>query len=93
MGKNNILLLRVKDLLSQINALVDEIVQSEQTPLSVLKLSTRAENSLTRRGITSIEQLTELELDELLRIRNMGKTTAKEISDKIKEYGLQGWEI
>ncbi|WP_027334361.1 DNA-directed RNA polymerase subunit alpha [Mycoplasma elephantis] len=57
--------------------------------LSELELSPRSSNSLCRHGITSIHQLTQMRLEELRQIRNLGDLSVKEIVAKLKEHGYE----
>ena len=58
-----------------------------------MELSPRALNCLVRRGFMYVYELTKIDLDELMKTRNLGVETAKEISDKLKSLGLKGWDI
>ena len=53
-----------------------------------LDLSVRSYNCLKRAGIQSVEELTQRIEDELMRVRNLGKKSLKEVKDKIYELGL-----
>lgn len=53
-----------------------------------LDLSVRSYNCLKRAGIQSVEELTQRTEDELMRVRNLGKKSLKEVKDKIYELGL-----
>ncbi len=53
-----------------------------------LDLSVRSYNCLKRAGIQSVEDLTQKTEDELMRVRNLGKKSLKEVKDKIYELGL-----
>jgi len=49
-----------------------------------LNLSVRASNALRRAGVRTTEQLMSMEADDLLRIRNLGQKTLKEIQQVTK---------
>ena len=53
-----------------------------------LDLSVRSYNCLKRAGIQLVEELTQRTEDELMRVRNLGKKSLKEVKDKIYELGL-----
>lgn len=53
-----------------------------------LDLSVRSYNCLKRAGIQSVDELTQKTEDELMRVRNLGKKSLKEVKDKIYELGL-----
>ena len=57
------------------------------TPVEVLELSVRAENSLKRNGVKTFEQLRTCDLN---RIRGCGKGTIKEIRTKFLSYCYAG---
>lgn len=53
-----------------------------------LDLSVRSYNCLKRAGIQTVEELTQKTEDEMMRVRNLGKKSLKEVKDKIYELGL-----
>ena len=53
-----------------------------------LDLSVRSYNCLKRAGIQSVDELTQKTEDEMMRVRNLGKKSLKEVKDKIYELGL-----
>ena len=53
-----------------------------------LDLSVRSYNCLKRAGIQTVEELTQKTEDEMMRVRNIGKKSLKEVKDKIYELGL-----
>ena len=53
-----------------------------------LDLSVRSYNCLKRAGIQTVEQLTQRTEDEMMRVRNLGKKSLKEVKDKIYDLGL-----
>ena len=53
-----------------------------------LDLSVRSYNCLKRAGIQTVEELTQKTEDEMMRVRNLGKKSLKEVKDKIYEFGL-----
>ena len=54
-----------------------------------LDLSVRAYNCLKRAGILTIRDLVEKSENEMMKIRNLGKKSLKEVIDKIKDMGLK----
>ena len=60
------------------------------TPIKELNLSTRAYNCLIRSDIEYVEKLIWLTKADIMKIRNMGKSTFDEINDKVKSIGLCG---
>lgn len=57
-------------------------------PVSVLDLSKRSRNVLHRAGIVSVGELVDCSIDELLQMRNFGKTCLTEIIEKLAAKGL-----
>lgn len=53
-----------------------------------LELSVRAYNCLKRASINTVEELINKTENEMLKIRNLGKKSFKEVADKVKELGL-----
>ena len=53
-----------------------------------LDLSVRSYNCLKRAGIQTVEELTLRTEDEMMRVRNLGKKSLKEVKDKIYDLGL-----
>ena len=53
-----------------------------------LELSVRSYNCLKRAGIQTVEELTQRTEDEMMRVRNLGKKSLKEVKDKIYDLGL-----
>lgn len=59
------------------------------TSIDDLDLSVRAYNCLKRAGIITIRDLVEKSENEMMKIRNLGKKSLKEVIDKIKDMGLK----
>ncbi len=53
-----------------------------------LDLSVRSYNCLKRAGIQTVEELTQKTEDEMMRVRNLGKKSLKEVKEKIYELGF-----
>jgi DNA-directed RNA polymerase subunit alpha len=58
-------------------------------PVRDLELSIRSENCLLRGGIHTIGDLLQKSRDDLLKIRNLGKISLKEIGEKLDASGLK----
>jgi DNA-directed RNA polymerase subunit alpha len=56
--------------------------------LAELDLSVRATNCLESEGINSVRELVSRNEDQLLKVRNFGETTLKEVREKLKKYNL-----
>ncbi|RKJ78616.1 DNA-directed RNA polymerase subunit alpha [Pyramidobacter sp. CG50-2] len=57
-------------------------------PVRELELSIRSENCLLRGGIHTIGDLVSRSKDDLLKIRNLGKISLREIEEKMTKYGI-----
>ena len=53
-----------------------------------LDLSVRSYNCLKRAGIQTVEELTQRSEDDMMRVRNLGKKSLKEVRDKLLELQL-----
>ncbi|MDD4282536.1 MAG: DNA-directed RNA polymerase subunit alpha, partial [Bacilli bacterium] len=60
-----------------------------ETSIDDLDFSVRAYNCLKRANINTLGDLTEKTELEMMKIRNLGKKSLKEVSDKIREMGLK----
>ena len=58
------------------------------TSIDELELSVRAYNCLKRAAINNVQDLVNKSEDEMMKIRNLGKKSLKEVIDKIKDMGL-----
>lgn len=56
-----------------------------ETPIEDLDLSIRSYNCLKRAGINTVEQLSPMTDEELLRVRNLGRRCIEEIKQKLSE--------
>jgi DNA-directed RNA polymerase subunit alpha len=59
-----------------------------ETPIEELDLSVRAYNCLKRDAIHTLQDLTSKTVSEMMKIRNLGKKSLKEVMDKVKDMGL-----
>lgn len=53
-----------------------------------LELSVRSYNCLKRAGIQTVEELTQKTEEEMMKVRNLGKKSLKEVKDMLQKYGL-----
>ena len=60
-----------------------------ETSIDDLDFSVRAYNCLKRSNVNTLGDLTEKTELEMMKIRNLGKKSLKEVMDKIKEMGLK----
>ena len=59
-----------------------------ETSIDDLDLSVRAYKCLKRAGILTLRDLTDKSENEMMKIRNLGKKSLKEVIDKVKSMGL-----
>ena len=57
-------------------------------PISALDLSVRASNCMREEGIETVGELVRRSKDDLLQVKNFGKTSLREIEKKLDELGL-----
>ena len=67
----------------------DSKLKKLETSIDDLDFSVRAYNCLKRANINTLGDLTEKTELEMMKIRNLGKKSLKEVMDKIKEMGLK----
>ena len=88
------------ELFAQIEALapIDSIIMDEaqeetvdkyqQLSIEELDLSVRSYNCLKRANIITVQELTQKTEDDMMKVRNLGKKSLKEVRDKLKALGL-----
>ena len=87
------------DLFAQIETLVpidsimDEEVEEQvdkyqEMSIEELDLSVRSYNCLKRANIITVQELTQKTEDDMMKVRNLGKKSLKEVRDKLKALGL-----
>ena len=87
------------EILADLNEIADETgmmiakvedpnVKILETSIDDLDLSVRAYNCLKRAGILTLKNLVDKTENEMMKIRNLGKKSLKEVIDKVKELGL-----
>lgn len=67
----------------------DSKLKKLETPIDDLDFSVRAYNCLKRANINTLGDLTAKSEFEMMKIRNLGKKSLKEVIDKIKDMGLR----
>jgi DNA-directed RNA polymerase, alpha subunit, bacterial and chloroplast-type len=67
----------------------DSKLKKLETSIDDLDFSVRAYNCLKRAGVNTLGDLTSKSELEMMKIRNLGKKSLKEVIDKIKEMGLK----
>lgn len=66
----------------------DPKTKALETSIEDLDFSVRAYNCLKRAGIHTLQDLVNKSESDMMKIRNLGKKSLKEVLDKIKEMGL-----
>ncbi len=67
---------------------VEEEVQFENISIEELDLSVRSYNCLKRDGIATVLELCDRTEEAMMKVKNLGKKSLKEIKDKLAERGL-----
>ena len=70
----------------------ETVNKGQQMMIEDLDLSVRSYNCLKRAGIQTVDELTQKTEDEMMRVRNLGKKSLKEVKDKLNELGL-GFQV
>ncbi len=83
----------IKDSVFEAESVIKPDVSGVENPMATmmiedLDLSVRSYNCLKRAGIQTVEELTLKSEDEMMRIRNLGKKSLKEVKDKLHDLGL-----
>ena len=87
------------EILADLNEIADETglmsskaedpnMKALETSIDDLDLSVRSFNCLKRAGILTLRDLTDKSENEMMKIRNLGKKSLKEVIDKVKGMGL-----
>ncbi len=84
--------LKLQELTRDIN-IIKEVVETPvddvgDKAIEELDLSVRSYNCLKRAGIQTIRELIQKSEEEMMKVRNLGKKSLKEIKDKLVEMGL-----
>ena len=84
--------LHLDDEFVDVSLVKDPVVQAEETfenlTIEDLDLSVRSYNCLKRAGIANVQELTQKSEAEMMKVRNLGKKSLKEVKDKLLEKGL-----
>ena len=76
-----------------IDSIMDEVVEEQvdkyqEMSIEELDLSVRSYNCLKRANIITVQELTQKTEDDMMKVRNLGKKSLKEVRDKLKALGL-----
>ena len=88
------ILTKVDDIVVGMDSILNDtpgevIAKTSNMMLEDLDLSVRSYNCLKRAGIQTVEELTQKTEDELMRVRNLGKKSFKEVKEKVYDLGRQ----
>lgn len=67
----------------------DEKEKVLEMSIDELELSVRSYNCLKRAGINTVEELTNKNSEDMMKVRNLGRKSLEEVLAKLKELGLQ----
>ncbi|MBQ7223019.1 MAG: DNA-directed RNA polymerase subunit alpha [Erysipelotrichaceae bacterium] len=86
------LLTSVKESVNQMDSVIKEATNEDAAKgfnmvIEDLDLSVRSYNCLKRAGIQTVEELTQKTEEEMMKVRNLGKKSLKEVKDKLAAMG------
>ena len=67
---------------------VEEHDKYQDMSIEELDLSVRSYNCLKRANIQTVQELTAKTEDDMMKVKNLGKKSLKEIKEKLKSCGL-----
>jgi len=86
------ILANVNEAIAQLQMMAEQEENKKQQQMTVsiddLELSVRSYNCLKRNGIRTLQELSNMTRGDVEKIKNLGKTSLREISKKLTEYGL-----
>ena len=66
----------------------DKKGENEEKPIEEIELSVRSYNCLKRAGISTVGELCAKTEEEMMKVRNLGKKSLKEVKEKLISMGL-----
>ena len=86
------LFLEVSDIAQNVNIIAEKVHKEfnayEQMNTDELDLSVRSYNCLKRAGIQTVMELTQKTEEDMMKVRNLGKKSLKEVKEKLMAIGL-----
>ena len=86
------LFLEVSDIAQNVNIIAENVEKEvnvyEQMNIDELDLSVRSYNCLKRAGIQTVMELTQKTEEDMMKVRNLGKKSLKEVKEKLMAIGL-----
>lgn len=86
------LFMTLTDHVSDVNIMVEKEEDKKEKVLDMtieeLDLSVRSYNCLKRAGINTVEELTQRTVEDMMKVRNLGKKSLEEVEQKLSALGL-----
>lgn len=87
------LIVELEEGLLAVDSVIKPSIEGKEKPKSTmmiedLDLSVRSYNCLKRAGIQTVEELTQKTEEDMMKVRNLGKKSLKEVKDKLHDLGL-----
>lgn len=87
------LIVELEEGLVAVDSVIKPSIEGKEKPKSTmmiedLDLSVRSYNCLKRAGIQTVEELTQKTEEDMMKVRNLGKKSLKEVKDKLHDLGL-----
>lgn len=86
------LFMTLTDHVSDVNIMVEKEEDKKEKVLDMtieeLDLSVRSYNCLKRAGINTVEELTQRTVEDMMKVRNLGKKSLEEVEQKLAALGL-----
>ena len=87
------LIVELEEGLVEVDSVIKPSIEGKEKPKSTmmiedLDLSVRSYNCLKRAGIQTVEELTQKTEEDMMKVRNLGKKSLKEVKDKLHDLGL-----
>ena len=84
-------IVELSDNASSFDSIIEKVEKVEtkiEMTIEELDLSVRSYNCLKRAGITTVQELADKSEDDMMKVRNLGKKSLKEVKEKLEELGL-----
>lgn len=86
------LFIQMTDHVGEVNIMVEKPEDTKEKVLEMtveeLDLSVRSFNCLKRANINTVEELTQHSVEDMMKVRNLGKKSLEEVQQKLAELGL-----
>ena len=82
----------MKKLAKNVDVIAEKVEEEsnkyEDMTIEELDLSVRSYNCLKRAGIQTVLELTQRSEEDMMKVRNLGKKSLKEVKEKLMAFGL-----